>query len=173
MKIIKLLALPFLLLFMAGCDTFLGLTPEAKIRSIYDPRTVYIKPQATKYNGGLGTGVGAMWTESAKGKAAIVIEIYGEFADITGAELNIDGRMLTLTPVADMPTHTRVDSGIRISSRGFITDLAMIKKILRTKSTWLRVEMSTESRESAIIDGGSGSEAYNALVTFMKAVKGL
>lgn len=169
MKIIKLLALPILLLFIVGCDTLLHLTPEAKIRSIYDPRSVLINPHGTEYNGGLGTGVGATWIEHTD-KVGLIIEFYGVFTEITGAELNIDGRKLALTPF-DLPTDARVNSGIIKSTKGFMTDLATIKKILHSKSTWLRVETATESRENAIIDEGKGSEAYNGLVMFMKAVE--
>ncbi len=122
--------------------------------------------------GMIGTGIGAQWNEVKKDQVILIIAVFNTTTAITGAELNIDGEKLTLTPTADI---TDMESGGEImkkSTKGFVTKLATVEKIIRSKRTWLRVSTPTGTMEDAVIDGAKDSKAYHALKRFMDAVKG-
>lgn len=175
MKPIKLLALPILLLFIAGCGTTVGRAPQTRTGGFDNARTVDIAPHGNIPNKDFNmilTGVGAQWTEARKNKVLLIIAVFNDYTGITDAELNIDGEKIALTPTPGVTDMSSGGSIMKISTKDFETDLTTVEKILNSKRVWLRVHTPTGTMENAIIDGGKDSKAYNALVRFMKAVKG-
>jgi hypothetical protein len=141
---------------------------------------VNIVPHATAFNSASGldeTRIGAEWN-AANGKAAIltieIVDIENEYHAITGVKFNIDGEIVTLTPVSGSATDFFKDDAapsIKTSSRGYVTTIDVIEKIIHSHKTWLRVSTPTGYIENAVIDGDKDSKAYNALIRFMNAVK--
>lgn len=172
---IKLMVLPILLSFFAGCGTTTGLSPNQAHSGFDDARTVSIRPHGNIPSGALnvmGTGIGAEWNEAKKDQVLLIIAVFNLTTGITGAELNIDGEKITLTPTAGV---TDMDSGgstMKISTRGFGTQLDTVEKIIQSKKTWLRVHTPTGTMENAVIDGDKDSKAYHALKRFMASVRG-
>jgi len=85
--------------------------------------------------------------------------------------LNIHGERIALTSTA---TVTDMGSGgdiMKISAKGFVTELDTVEKIIRSKRTWLRVHTPTGVMEDAVIDGPKDSKAYHALRRFMQSVQ--
>ena len=168
---IKLLALP-ILSFFAGCGTTTGLSPKISHSGFDNARVVSIAPHGNAISGMIGTGIGAQWNEAQKDKVILIIAVFNADTGITGAELNIDGEKIALTPTEAV---TDMESGgdiMKISTKGFLTELDTVEKIIRSKRTWLRVHTPTGSMEDAVIDGAKDSRAYHALIRFMDAVKG-
>jgi len=59
---------------------------------------------------------------------------------------------------------------MKISTKGFLTKLDTVEKIIKSKRTWLRVHTPTGTIEDAVINGKKDSKAYHALIRFMDAV---
>jgi len=172
MKCTIVSALASLSLLLTSCGTTTGLSPTTAHSGFDNARIVNIVPHGNAMTGMIGTGIGAQWNEVKKDQVILIIAVFNTTTAITGAELNIDGEKLTLTPTADI---TDMESGGEImkkSTKGFVTKLATVEKIIRSKRTWLRVSTPTGTMEDAVIDGAKDSKAYHALKRFMDAVKG-
>ena len=169
--IIKLLVVPTLLSFFAGCSTTTGLSPKTTHSGFDNARIVNIAAHGNAISGVIGTGIGAQWNEAEKDKVILIIAVFNTYTGITGAELNIDGEKTALIPTAGVTEMKSADGMTKISTKGFVSNLDTVEKIIRSKRTWLRVHTPTGSMEDAVIDGDKDSKAYHALIRFMDAVK--
>lgn len=161
-----------LILLLTGCGTTTGLSPKVAHSGFDNARTVRIAPHGNAISGMIGTGIGAEWSEARKDQVILIIAVFNMYTGITGAELNIDGERIALTPTG---TVTDMGSGgdiMKTSTQGFVTPLETVEKILRSKRTWLRVHTPTGTMEDAVIDGAKDSKSYHALRRFMQSVKG-
>lgn len=162
----------FLIAILSGCSTTTGLAPKVGHSGFDNARTVSIRPHGNAIKGMIGTGLGAQWNEAHKNKVIIIVAVFNEYTGITGAELNIDGNKYTLR---ETQTVTNLDAGgdiMKISTQGFIADLEIVKRIIESKRTWLRVHTPTGVMEDAVIDGTQDSKAYHALKRFIDEVEG-
>jgi hypothetical protein len=180
-KIIKtfnVLALAILLSCFAGCTTATTSVraPTVGYSGFDNARTVSIVPHGTALNSMMDvatTSIGAQWSASHVDQVTLVIEVYGaSYTAVTGAELNIDGEKIALTP-AGYATDMEPSgiAGFMTSTKSFLTDLDTVEKIIKSKRTWLRVQTPTGTLENMVADGAKNSKAYYALIKFMDAVK--
>lgn len=172
----SVLSSSILLSFFTGCSTTSGLAPAAGYSGFDNARTVDIVPHATAPNSVwdvITTSIGAQWNAAQAEQVILVIKVRGTgYTGITGAELNIGGEKVALTPTAyvtDMEPSPL--EGFKDSTKPFVTDLNTVEKIIRSKRTWLRVQTSTGTVENMVADGEKNSKAYYALIRFMDAVK--
>jgi hypothetical protein len=168
------LFLAALLALATGCGTTTGLSPEVGRSGFDNARTVDIRPHGNAPNGMemVLTGLGAQWNGAQPDKVVLIVAVFNLTTAITGAELNIDGEKMTLTP---LPNATDMGAGgdiMKTSTRAFGASLETVEKIVNSKRTWLRVHTPTGHLENAVIDGSKDSKAYNALKRFMAQVKG-
>jgi len=119
----------------------------------------------------IATGIGAQWNQAHPNQVIFVIAIFNLQTAITGAELNIDGEKMALKLTGGITDTAAGGDIMKTSTRDFLTDLATVEKIIKSKRTWLRVHTPTGSIENAVIDGAKDSKAYHALIRFMDAVK--
>jgi hypothetical protein len=177
MKYLVLSTLLTFCLFATGCG--LGeSSAEVDYSGFDNSRTVDIRVHwNTPKSLGEGTGLGAQWSEATPDSLILRVGTtsFQKHFNITGATLNIDGKLISLK-ATDNPTETRsadVGSGLtsHLSTKGFVTNLATVEKILHSRRTWLRVYTSSGSLENAVIEGEEESQAYRALVRFMQKVK--
>lgn len=98
-----------------------------------------------------------------------MVNIINEYRGITGAQLNMDGQVLTLKKTA---TATTMDAsgGMKQSTQSFIVPLSLIRDITNSQRTWLRVQTPSGSYEDAVIDGAKDSKAFHALKRFLSSV---
>jgi len=117
------------------------------------------------------TGIGAQWSEAKKDEVILIIAVFHDHVEIRGAELNIGGEKIALTPTADV-TDMKADlNNLKTSTKGFLTTLHTVKKIVNSRRTWLRVHTATGAMDDAVKDGARDSKAYHALKRFMNDVK--
>jgi hypothetical protein len=166
---LPLFLLPLALL-LGGCSTTVGLNPEVTQSGFDNSKSVNIFPHPNVEGSGMPTGLGAQWHANDPDNVILVVMVY-EYIGITGAELNIDGEKIVLTPVGTATDMQEPIPNVRESMNNFSTDLSTVEKILKSKRTWLRVYTPTGTLESAVIDGQQDSKAYHALERFMAAVK--
>lgn len=155
----------------SGCGTTTGLSPSVSQGGFDNARSVSISPHANAISGMIGTAIGAQWSEAHSDHVILIVAVVNHYTGITGAALNIDGDKIELTPtptVTDMIT----TAGVKWSTKGFVTNLDVVERIVKSKRTWIRVETPTGSMEDPIIDGAKDSKAYHALIRFLAAVKG-
>lgn len=155
-----------------GCGTTTGLSPKTAHSGFDNARTVDISPHGTISSGNsAGIGIGAQWNEAHKDQAILIFVVYLTYTGITGAELNIDGEKIALTPTATVTDMASDVTGMKSSAKGFVTKLDTVERIVRSKRTWVRLHTPTGTMESAVIDGAKDSKAYHALKRFMNDVK--
>ncbi len=162
-------------LLLTSCGTTTGLSPKTSRSGFDNARVVSIAPHGNRGGWGVvGTGIGAQWSEAHKDDVILIIAVYDSaYTGITGAELNIDGEKLALTPTAYVTDMESIAGDmIKKSTQPFVTKLDTVEKIIKSKRTWLRVSTPTGTLEDAVIDGATDSKAYHALKRFMDAVKG-
>ncbi|MCX5846587.1 MAG: hypothetical protein NTW12_09585 [Deltaproteobacteria bacterium] len=173
-----LLLMLLLFTLMSGCgSTKTGLSAIAGHSGFDNARTVNIYPHANVSTGpSIYTGLGAQWNASRPDTVLIIVAVWQlqSYTGITEAELNIDGEKILLTPPSGSTTDFDTIKNYwvyRQSTRAFATDIAIVKKIIASKRTWLRIHTPTGYIEDAVIDGATDSKAYNALIRFIAAVE--
>ena len=159
-------------LSVTGCGTTTGLAPETSHSGFDNAQIVNVVPHSNIPNGSfdmITTGIGAQWNSANKDEVILVIAVFNDYTGISGAELNIDGEKIVLTPTPGVTDMTS-EGGIKESTKGFVTSLQTVEKIVHSKRTWLRVRTPTGTMENAVIDGDKDSKAYNALIRFKEAI---
>lgn len=116
------------------------------------------------------TGIGAQWNQSHPNSVILIINVFNNVTGITGAQLNIDGEIVTLNRTSGV-TDFQVDNYIKNSTKGFVTDLSVVRRIIKSKRTWLRVSTPTGYIEDRVVDGKKDSKALHALKRFMSSVE--
>src|SRR5438552_1948020 len=164
MKCTIVSALASLSLLLTSCGTTTGLSPTVAHSGFDNARVVSIAPHGNRGGWGVvGRGIGAQWSEAHKDDVILIIAVYDSaYTGITGAELNIDGEKITLTPTATVTAMETTVPGLRESTKGFLTTLDTVEKIIKSKRTWLRLQTPTGTLEDAVIDGATDSKAYHA-----------
>ena len=179
MKIVQQLgkagAIILLVIFTSSCGTTTGLSPTSSSGGFDNSRKVAIRPHGTAPKSGFEATIivlGAEWNEAHRDHVILSVGVANDITGVVGAELNIDGERISLQPTA---TVTDMDAGggvMKMSTKGFVTPLDTVDRILRSKRTWIRIQTPTGTMENAIIDGEKDSKAYHALVRFIREVKG-
>jgi len=170
-----------LALALSACGTTVGHAAREKTSTFDGSRSVWIDAHGT--NCGMSMvcdGVGAEWLSTAKDLALLDIEFYGDYRNITGAELNIDGQIIQLNHQDPAGTDFRNDStdysnpGLtemeRVSQQRFTVPLSLIRRIEASHSVKLRLYLDHLTVDSIIIDGDKTSKAYYALGRFLAKV---
>jgi len=166
----KNLVIVALVLLVAGCSTTSGTNPEVSYSGFDNARVVRIMPHGTACEKMLCTGIGADWSSATPKSVMLVVAVYGEYTAITGARLNIDGRQIELVPSRSLTDLDYLGTTYRESTKGFTTDLEVVRQILQSKSTWLRVSTATGYIDNYIIADGKDSKAFHALKRFIDEV---
>lgn len=157
------------LLTLVGCATTTGLAPTTSHSGFDNASVVSISSHGNACTGMTCTGLGAQWSAKTPETALLMVSISNEYKGITGAQLNMDGQVLTLKKTV---TATSMDGsgGIKQSTQSFIVPLSLIRDITNSKRTWLRVQTTAGSYEDAVIDGDKDSKAFHALKRFLVSV---
>ena len=160
-----------LLVVISGCATTSGTNPVVGYSGFDNAKTVSINPHGNACASMVCTGLGAQWSSSRPESAILIVQVFNEYATISRAELNIDGKKVTLSSVQAVTDFSSPSSVMRESSKGFGVQMSVIEDILSAKSVWLRVYTPTGYVEDPIIDGEKDSKAFHALSRFMASVK--
>lgn len=166
----KRLVIFALVMLVAGCSTTSGTNPEVSYSGFDNARIVRIMPHAAACKEMVCTGVGADWSSADPESVMLVIAVFGEYAAITGARLNIDGRQVELKPSKSLTDFDHLDYTHRESTKGFIADLDLVRQILNSKRSWLRVSTVTGYIDNFIVADGKDSKAFHALKRFIDEV---
>lgn len=160
-----------LTVLLAACSTTSGTNPVVGHGGFDNARTVTISPHGNACSSMICTGLGAQWNSKNPNSAILIVQVFNEYAAISGAELNIDGRKITLSSAQTVTDFSSPGAAMRESSKGFSTSFSVIEEILSAKRVWLRVQTPTGYIEDAVIDEKKDSKAYHALSRFVTAVK--
>lgn len=155
---------------LTACSTTSGLDATVSHSGFDNAKVVNIDPHSGACRMVVCTGLGAQWNGKRPNETILVVKIFNEIQGITSAKLNIDGEIHTLTIKESFTEFSRPGSMVKSSSKGFLTSLELIRKIVNSKRTWLRVGTNSGSFEDAIIDGQTDSKAFHALKRFLTEV---
>lgn len=158
------------LLLLAGCANTTGLEATTSHSGFDNASVVTIRSHGNACTEMVCTGIGAQWSAKTPETALLMVTITNEYRGIMGAQLNIDGQVVTLKKTM---TATAMDAagGIRQSTQTFVAPLSLVKDITKSKRTWLRVQTTEGSYENAVIDGEQDSKAFHALKRFLTSVE--
>lgn len=167
MKTIYTIVLCFAL---AACSNKSGLDPSVTYSGFDNAKVVSIEPHGVACSNMTCLAIGAQWNASKPSKAVIVIGIYNDYSIIKSAELNIDGEKIMIDDARTLTGLSSFNAPMMSSTKGFAVDLDVIKKILASSRTWLRVHTVNGYIENPVIQPGEDSKAFHALDRFMKSV---
>lgn len=168
----KKLALVFALsvIALSGCSNSSGLDAKTATSGFDGGRVVSIPPHGNACSTMTCTGLGAQWNSNNPDKAFLLVNVFNDIQGITGAELNIDGKVYNLGSPTQFTNFDNVGPGISNSEQPFVVKLSMIRDIVNSKRTWLRVHTTKGDLEDAVIDNGKDSKSYYALKRFLSEV---
>lgn len=166
----KTIVAALVLALLAGCSTTSGLDATVSHSGFDNARIVSIDPHGGACRSVICTGLGAQWNGKRPNQVILIVQIFNDIQAITGAKLNIDGEIHTLTIKETFTEFSRPGSMLQSSTKGFLTSLDLVQKITNSKRTWLRVQTNSGSFEDAIIDGQTDSKAFHALKRFIAEV---
>jgi hypothetical protein len=155
---------------LAGCSTTSGLQASSTRSGFDGSRVVNITPHGAACTRVLCTGLGAQWRSNRPDRAYLAVVVFNEYAAITGAQLNIDGTVHTLSSTSSTDFSPPGTVGVRESRRDFDVPIATLRAIAASKRTWLRVVTPSGALEDAVLDGSTDSKAYHALKRFLAEV---
>lgn len=157
-------------LLAAGCATTTGLAPQ-QVRSGFDgARVVTIASHGNACTTVLCTGLGLEWSDKLPETAILTATVYGVWRPITGAQISVDGRVVTLGRPAGITNFSPPGDPFRISRRDFTVPMSAVRGIAASQRAWLRVQTTDGYIEHAIIDGSTDSKAYHAIGRFLAQV---
>lgn len=157
------------LIALSGCSNTSGLSANVGYSGFDNAKTVQIQPHGNDCSSMVCTGIGAQWNQSHPNSVILIINVFNDVTGITGAQLNIDGEIVTLNRTSGV-TDFQIDNYVKNSTKGFVTDLSVVHRILNSKRTWLRVSTPTGYIEDRVIDGEQDSKAFHALKRFISSV---
>lgn len=153
----------------AGCSTTSGLSPESTRSGFDGARVVTISHHGNACTSILCTGLGAQWTSANPADAILTVTVFNEFKGITGAALNIDGKITTIKPIG-LTNFSRPGAPLKESSSNFAVPLQLLRSIAGAQRAWLRVHTTSGYLEDAIVDGATDSKALHAMRRFLAEV---
>lgn len=156
---------------LAGCSTTSGLNPKVEYSGFDNAKIVTIAPHGNACESMTCTGLGAQWNSSKPNIVILIVQIFNEYAAISDAELNIDGKKINLMVTKGVTDFSSQGVYIKESSRGFVVSIKTIDDILSAQRVWLRIHTPTGYLEDAVIEGEKDSKAYHALKRFMQSVR--
>jgi hypothetical protein len=158
-----------LALLGAGCATTSGNAPETTRSGFDGARVVSITPHGNACTTVLCTGLGAQWSSARPDQAIVSVAVFNQITGITGAAVNVDGKVTQLAAIA--PTgFNRLGDAQKVSRSDFVVPLQLVRSIAGAKRAWLRVTTPGGSLEDAIVDGSTDSKALHALRRFLAEV---
>lgn len=123
--------------------------------------------------------VGAFWSAKSPDAVILPVKLFGAYTNIQSADLNVDGKLYNLREAADSTSYTLNGSQmipvgaplLQESTRGFVAPLSLVKAILASGKTTIRVNTLSDGSVSSVIkDGTNQSKAFTALQEFIGAV---
>ncbi|HDY91838.1 MAG TPA: hypothetical protein ENH67_09220 [Pseudoalteromonas sp.] len=162
-----LITLSFALLLTA-CSNKSGLSPTVSTSGFDNAKIVTITPHGNASDSMIATGIGAQWSSATPDLVLLQVAIFNDISAITGAELNIDGNKIKLYATKGITDFN--SSSVKQSIKSFSTKLSVVRDIVNSEKTWVRVSTPTGSMENAIIDGETDSKAFYALQRFLLAI---
>lgn len=163
-------SLLLMLAALAGCATTSG--SDARVsRSGFDgARIVTVNPHGNACRSMSCTGLGAQWSSKNPTEAVMVVSLFNETRAIVGVQLNIDGKVYDLSNAQPFTNFSDFGAATKESRKGFIVPTELIRKVVASERTWLRVTTTAGNFEDAVIDGQTDSKAFHALRRFLASV---
>ena len=153
-----------------ACSNSTGLDAKVSHSGFDNSKGVNIAPHGNACTYMTCTGVGLQWNSKYPDDAFMIVQVFNNVAPIFGAQLNIDGDIITLKE-SQLVSSYEVDGYTRNSSKAFLVSLDTLEKIENANKVWMRVETPDGTLEDAIIDGNKDSKSYHALKRFLVEVK--
>jgi hypothetical protein len=91
---------------------------------------------------------------------------------ITGAQLAIDGRVITLQSMPGLTNFSRFGDPLKQSRRDFTARIEDVRAMAAAQRAWLRVITTDGALEVAIVDGATDSKALHAMKRFLAEIDG-
>lgn len=157
-------------LAIGACSNTSGLAPKVSHSGFDNSKVVNIAPHGNACTYMTCTGFGLQWNSKYPDDAFMIVQVFNNVTPIFGAQLNIDGDIITLKE-SQLVSSYDVDGYTRNSSKAFSVSLETLESIENANRVWMRVETPDGTIEDAIIENGKDSKSYHALKRFLLEVK--
>lgn len=155
-----------------GCATTSGMAPTSSRSGFDGSRVVNVAGHGAACTGVICPGLGAQWSDRTPTTVIVTVYLFNELRGITGAQLAIDGRIVTLKAMPGLTGFSRPGDAMKESRRDFTLPLEDVRAVGRAQRAWLRVQTTDGAMESAIVDGATDSKALHALRRFLAEIDG-
>lgn len=155
---------------LAGCGPTVGLNPNVSHSGYDGAKVVTINGHGNACESMVCTGLGAQWRSNAPNQSILVVYVFNHITGITGAQIKVDGKEYDLNAMQPFTNFSEFAAPVTESRKGFVVPTELIRKIVASKRTWLRVQTTGGYVEDAVIDGATDSKAYHALKRFLADV---
>lgn len=157
-------------LALAGCATTSGTGPTVS-RSGFDGSTVVdISPHGNDCSSMTCTGLGAQWSSANPQSAILKVQVFNDITAITGAQISVDGQVISLEPLRGLTNFDTSTPGLKASVKGYHVTLSDLRRISGAQRAWLRVSTPSGYVEDRIVEGPADSKALHAIRRFLAAV---
>lgn len=165
----KILAVAAVGLALVGCAATDGLEPDVSTSGFDGARVVDIRKHGTACKSVFCTTIGAQWNSKTPDSAILRVGLANDYKPITGATLNIDGRVIELAPISPLTRFSHA-GGVKDSERTFAISMRDVRSITSAGRAWLRVRTTDGAFEDSIVDSSADSKALHAIRRFLNAV---
>lgn len=157
---------------LAGCSSTVGLNPSVSHSGYDGAKVVTINGHGNACKTMVCTGLGAQWRSNTPKQSILVVYVFNHITGITGAQISVDGKEYDLNAMQPFTNFSEFAAPVTESRKGFVVPTELIRKIVASKRTWLRVQTTGGYVEDAVIDGATDSKAYHALKRFLADIDG-
>lgn len=155
---------------LIGCGPTVGNNTNVSYSGFDGAKVVTINGHGNACTTILCSGLGAQWRSINPKQSILVVYVFNDITGITGAQISIDGKEYNLNSMQPFTNFSEFNAPVSESRKGFIVPTDLIRKIVASKRTWLRVQTTSGYIEDAVIDGATESKAYYALKRFLSDV---
>lgn len=158
-------------LALTACATTSGTGPRVTYSDYHNHKQVEISPHGAACTGWdmRCSMIGAQWSEENPERVFFIIGSANEATSIRGATIFVGDEEFTLSRPGNNTQIDRLGS-YASSARGFSADLSLVRAIVESPRSAIRVSTPAGYMEDVIRDGDRDSKAYHALVRFLEAV---
>lgn len=163
---------------LSGCATTNVADARTEVSSFDGSQRVSMSPHGAVCTNSYMTcaSLGFTWTNKYPDEASMLVKIGepakgGDYHRIIATKLNIDGKIITLSPSLGDTNHFDNDSVMKNTSLLYTVPLSTLKQVQSSTNTKIQVVADGAVIEGDLKNSGESTKAYYAMLRFLEQVR--